>query len=298
MIAIYVLGAIVGILFFAYLLAMLAVGRFLTYHDMFRPRPHPDGSQELKGYDYQDIEFRSRDNLTLRGWFIKSKNNPSGRTLFVIPGWTRTRTRYLPQMKLFVDSGFHVFTYDQRSHGASDTGFMTYGPREGADLLAAVEYTKTMEDVNKEKLAAVGFSLGAAATIYAAESQIFKAVVLEGVFASSYDMGEAILAKRVGTRLTVLFGYAVFWVGTAIWSLGKFRHSYPVEHIEKVSPTPVMIIRGENDRTVPAHSAKKMLDAAREPKETWIHSSGHTWSYDSFPEEYERRVLTFLNAHL
>lgn len=298
MIVLYSLGALAAVVLLAYLLAMLAVGRFLTYHDMFKPRPHPDGSVELEGYEYQDIEFRSPDGLTLRGWFVKSQVNPTDKTLFVIPGWLRTRTRIVPQIKFFVDSGYHVFTYDQRSHGASDTGFMTYGPKEGEDLLAAVDYAKTLDHVNAEKLAAVGFSLGAVATIYAAEKQVFKAVVLEGVFSSSYDMGEALLNKRVGERLTRFFGYAFFWVGTAIWSLGKFEHSHPVEHIGKVSPTPKLIIRGKNDERVPVRSAKQMLDAASEPKEIWIHGSGHTAAYNSYPEEYEKRVLGFLDSHV
>lgn len=140
MVILYALGALAVLLCLIYLVVMLAIGRFLTYHDMFWPRPKPDGLQLLKGYDYDDIRFQSSDNLILRGWFLRSKDNPTNKTLFVIPGWTRTRARYLPQIKFFIDSGFHVFTYGQRSHSASDTGLVTYGPKEGADLLAAVEY--------------------------------------------------------------------------------------------------------------------------------------------------------------
>jgi dipeptidyl aminopeptidase/acylaminoacyl peptidase len=294
-----VLAIIASVLVLVYLSVAVVVGRFLVYSSLpFMRRHCPDGTVELQGYNYSDIQFQTADHLTLRGWFVRSSNNPTNRTLFVIPGWMRTRTRYLAQIKSFVDSGFHVFTYDQRSHGASDTGVTTYGPKEGKDLLTAVEYSRGLGDVNQDKLAVVGFSYGSTAAIYAATSQIFKAVVLEGVFASSYDMGESFLLRSVGRRLTRLFGYLFFWVGAMIWTLGKFKHSYPADVIGDVSPTPVMLIRGEEDATVPSESAQKVLDAAKEPKEIWVHPSGHTWAFDSFPEEYEKRVLGFLDSYL
>lgn len=289
----FIVSIVVGV----YIVVMVVVGRYLTYLDLFLPRKRPNGSIELKDYDFQNIEFESPDRITLRGWFIRSNNNPSNKTIFILPGWTRTRSRYIPQIKFFVNSGFHVFTYDQRSHGASDTGLVTYGPREGEDLIAAIEFSKRL-GVDPDRIGFVGFSLGAISGIYAAEKQVFKAVVLEGVFSKSYEMGEAILIDRVGERFTKLFGYAFFWVGAMVWTLGRFKHSSPIDHIGKISPTPILIIRGEHDKTVPAYSAQKMIAAANMPKEIWIHKGGHTKSFTTYPEEYEKRVLSFLNKYL
>lgn len=286
------------VVFVVYLMITLIVGRFLAYHDMFIKRKHPNGSVELAGYDYDDVEFKGTDNITLRGWFIRSQNNPTNKTLFVVHGWTRSRSKYLPQIKFFVDSGYHVFAFDQRSHGASDTGRMTYGPKEGEDLLAAIEFAKITKGINAENIGAVGFSLGAIAVLYASIKQIFKAIVLEGVFADSYDMGEEILVRRVGKPLTHLFGYGVFWVGAMIWTFGQYKHSHPVDFISKVSPTPVMIIRGNKDERVPEASAKKMLDAVKDPKEIWIHEGRHTKAYNQYPKIYKEKVLQFFSKYL
>jgi len=277
---------------------MLIIGRYLTYLDLFLPRKKPNGKIELTEYAYEDIEFQSPDDLTLRGWFIRSKNNPENKTLFIVPGWTRTRSRYLHQIKFFVDNGYHVFTYDQRSHGASDTGRITFGPNEGRDLITAVQYATDKLGINRNKIGAVGFSLGAISIIYAAKTQLFKAVVLEGVFSNSYDMGEAILLSKVGKKLTKFIGYAFFWVGAMVWTLGKYKHTSPVDHIGQVSPTPILLIRGNNDQTVPAYSAEKMINALREPKEIWVHDSGHTWAFDAYPTEYKKRVLGFINKYV
>jgi len=122
-----------------YLLIVVIVGRYLLYQDIF-PRKISNGQTELVGYDYKDIEFIGFNVETLRGWFIRSPNNLSNKTIFLLPGWTRVRSEYIEQIKFFVDSGFHVFTYDQRSHGASDTCQETFGPNEAKDLLEAVKY--------------------------------------------------------------------------------------------------------------------------------------------------------------
>jgi dipeptidyl aminopeptidase/acylaminoacyl peptidase len=147
-----------------YLLVTLIIGRYLLYQDIF-PRRIPNGKTELVGYEYEDIEFKGFDGITLRGWFIKSSKNLSNKTIFLLPGWTRVRSKYINQIKFFVDSGFHVFTYDQRSHGASDTGLETYGPDEAKDLLEAIKYAGTFDYFDRNKIAAVGFSLGAFAII-------------------------------------------------------------------------------------------------------------------------------------
>ena len=294
----FIFKIVVFVLLLWYLLTVLIIGRYLAYHDMFVPRKKPDGSIELQGYDYRDVQFRGVEGIALKGWFIKSRDNPTNKTLFVIPGWTRTRSRYLAQIKFFVNSGFHVFTYDQRSHGSSDTARITFGPKEGEDLLAATDYAKSLEDVNAEKLAAVGFSLGASAAIYAGTAHVFRALVLEGVFADSYDIGEEILIRRFGQPLAKIIGYGIFWVGTMLWTLGKYRHSHPVEFISRVSPTPVMIIRGQGDVRAPEKSAQLILDVAKEPKTIWVHKGGHTQAYNQYPQEYKEKVLGFLNTYL
>lgn len=281
-----------------YLLILLVTGRFLSYHDIFLPRKHPNGDFELKGYVYTNVEFQAVENITLRGWFIMSKNNPDNKTLFLIPGFMRTRLRYIKQIKFFVDSGYHVFTYDQRSHGASDTGRITYGPEEGNDLIAAFEYAKSIANINIQKTGVIGFSLGGSAAMYAGINHFFKAIVLEGVFADSHQIIEELLSKRVGVVLAKFLDYVVIKVGTALWTFGKFKYSYPAKIAHKISPTPIMLIWGERDSRVSSKNALLLISAIREPKTIWIHSGEHTQSFHQYPQEYKDKVLGFLNSHL
>ena len=127
---------------------------------------------------------------------------------------------------------------------------------------------------------------------------MFKAIILEGPFGNSYDVGKFLLQKVVGELFAYVIGYAIFWVGAMIWSLGKYKHSNPAKYIDKISPVPLLIIRGEKDEMVPYFSAMQIINNALPPKEVWIHSNGHINAYESHREEYSEKTIRFLHDHL
>ena len=292
-------GIIIIILF--YIIVLMILGRFLAYNDIIK-RKKPDSSC-IKGYNYENIEFSNNDGLRLKGWFILSKNNPENRTLILLHGWHRNRERNIHHAKLLVENGFHVVIFDQRSHGESDTGIITFGKGEAQDLLACVDFLKTKSNVNLDKLGALGFSLGSGGLVYAAASSntpIFKAIVLEGAYANSYDTGLFMLQNKVGRIFAYLIGIFFFTAGTKLMTLGRFHHSKPYQYIGKIKETPIMVIRGENDYMVPKYSSEKLINAIRTQNKTiWINSYGnHTDSFIKYPNEYKERVLRFLNENL
>jgi fermentation-respiration switch protein FrsA (DUF1100 family) len=168
--------------------------------------------------------------------------------------------------------------------------------------MAAVEYLKGRSDVAASHLAAVGHSLGSGGIVYAyagSNRPAFRAVVLEGVFSESYDVGRYMLTNRFGPLIGYLIGVSVFTVGAKLWTMGRFRHSRPIDFADRISPTPLMIIRGVNDQMVPEASARDFIEKAKMPKVVWIHPQGrHTDAYKVYPEEYKSRVLGFLNEYL
>lgn len=291
---------VIVILAIIYFIIVLIVGRQLAFNDIL-PKVKPNRSNALQGFKYKNIEFKNHNNKVLKGWFIKADANPNNRTVFILHGWTRTRLKYIEQIKFYVNSGFHVFTYDQISHGDSEKGAVTFGEKEGIDLLLAVEFSKSIPEINQNKLAVVGFSLGTGTAIFAcanSKSKIFQAVILEGAFANSYDVGETILVSRFGRTLGKLIGHTFFTFGTQIWSLGRFSHADTAREIAKVDNVPILIIRGENDALVPKESADKLIASAKNA-EVWVHKMGHhTRSYEVYPTEYKNHVLSFLSKYM
>jgi len=288
------------ILVVVYVMTFTLVGRFLAYNDLY-PRAKVDPSP-LSGYNYRDIQFRSSNGVVLKGWFINSARNDNGKTLFLLHGWLSNRDTIVQQAKMFVDSGFHVIMYDQRAHGESNTGLVTYGDLEGEDLLSAVEYSKSIPEINQRKLGAVAFSLGTGSIIYAqvySGDTIFKAAILEGAFATSFDVGDKILVDRFGYFGGKFVGYGIFTVGTKMWSLGKFQHSETAEEVAQIRNLPILVIRGENDELVPMQSFMRFQDSIHSAHEIWCNSEGcHTHAFQVYGKEYGQRTTSFLKEYL
>ena len=203
---------------------------------------------------------------------------------------------------MFVDSGFNVILYDQRSHGESGTGLVTYGDGEGRDLLSAIEFTKQIKEVNQDRLGAVSFSLGTGSAIYAevlSHNRAFKAIVVEGAFATSFDVGDKILIDRFGYTGGKFVGSWIFTVGTKMWSLGKFHHSENAEYVSKIENVPLLIIRGENDSLVREESFNRFMDSVHTYHEVWCTKNGcHTYSFQRYPSEYRLKTVAFLKKYL
>lgn len=289
---------IIGLIIF-YLITVLIVGRFLAYNDV-KKRDSPNESL-LSGLTYKNIEFKGENDIILRGWFVRSSNTVDNRTVFLLHGWLSSRNKLIDRIKLFCENGYNVFIYDQRSHGNSDNALVTYGEGEGNDLISAVNFSKTIPEINQNKLVAAGYSLGTGSTIYAcflSKEPLFKAIVLEGAFETSYDVGFKALENRFGYFFSKYVGANVFKQGVAIWSLGKFKHAQTAQTINKIHNLPIMIVRGEQDELVIKKSSDALINSTNEPKLIWVHSGGHTNASKLFTKDYIEKVIGFLNTNL
>jgi fermentation-respiration switch protein FrsA (DUF1100 family) len=53
----------------------------------------------------------------------------------------------------------------------------------------------------------------------------------------------------------------------------------------KISPIPVLILHGDQDRIVPMHHGQRLYEAAREPKQLWIVAgAGHIQTMQALAE--------------
>jgi len=286
-----------------YLALTLLIGRFM--HFSIKGFTKVPNSGEISGYEYEDIDFSGSENNKLAAWFVKSKANHNGKTIIIIPGWNHTRSTLVPHLKLFANNGYNVFTYDQRSHGGSDTRRLTWGPRESEDFIQAIKYLQTRDDVNINRIGVFGESIGGSTVIHAIaqhpETRLIKALLLEGTWAKTPDIMVFVIQNRfkLPYLLALILSYLLIWPGTIIWGMGKPNHAYPIDFIDKVAPIPIMFIRGQNDHMVPEFSAMEMINKARDPKEIWIlPDSHHRKAFQTYPEEYSKRVLDFFSRYI
>ena len=101
------------------------------------------------------------------------------------------------------NDGYNVLTFDLRNHGESATAHpVTFGQSEAKDLLGAPIYLDEREDVDCERIGALGFSIGANAILFALpQSTMIKAAI------AVQPMTPALFTRRINDDLFGVFGF-------------------------------------------------------------------------------------------
>jgi fermentation-respiration switch protein FrsA (DUF1100 family) len=185
-----------------------------------------------------------------------------------------------------------------RNRGRSGGGATTLGALEAIDLISAVDYLMTRDDIDKDRLGALGVSLGGATTLLAAASDTrIKAVVDDSGFSDAPGVIATSFEHFIGLPA---FPFAPLTVAISEFRAGvSLRQLRPVDVVGRISPRPLFIIHCMADRVVPAEHSKRIFEAAKEPKQAWwIPTGGHIDGHVVAPQEYERRVIEFLDRSL
>lgn len=235
-----------------------------------------------------DINLTTADGLNIAGWHLAGSQP---KAVVVVHGIDANRSAVLPEAEAIAGAGYHVLLIDLRGHGLSEGHQNSYGYREALDVLAAVEYAASLPDV--AHIGAVGTSLGGAAVARAAaiDSRL-EAVVITSSFSS---LPEAVTDAFDNMALLPRWPFApliVFWaeqrVGIKISEVNSTRD------LATLSPRAVMIIHGTADDLFPVYHAKKMFNAAGQPKTLWlIEGMGHESPVIGREAEYQSRVISF-----
>lgn len=260
------------------------------------------------GLNYETVSFRTEDGLTLHGWFIPAASSPDHLpyqndasteigcgTIIVGHGYPFDKANILRHV-LFLRSRFNLFLFDFRYFGESEGAYTTVGIDEAKDIRAAVAYLKQREDVDPNRLGAMGFSMSAAAFILA-RSPALKAIVAD----SPYGSLEQVVARQFfflpgftkWPFVTLTKFYAELLVGVDI------EQAAPAEVVRELK-APLLLIHGDRDSQIPiSHAYRIAANANPAITEFWIVSNAdHGQAHTSEGIKYELRVLKFFSRHL
>lgn len=259
------------------------------------PRDKNQTPPDQLGLPYEEVKFNTNDGLELKGWFI---NNLSAKgTVILCHGFGTNKSDLVSFLPFLHDNGYNIFMFDFRAHGDSP-GRCSLGYYEVNDLLGAVDYLKSRQDIDKEKIGAVGVSMGGAvAFMTAAKTPYLKAVVADSSFISF---------ERTVTRFAKLFfnlpkfPLVYLTIKTVELRLGfNAKEADPLKYIGNISPRAVFIIHGEQDARILKENAQLLYKAAKEPKQLWIvPEADHLESHGLMATEYERRIVEFFDKYL
>ena len=166
--------------------------------------------------------------------------------------------------------GFAVLIFNFRGTGASGGNLDILGWTR--DLKAAIDYLFTQPEVDKTHLSLLGFSGGAAVSVYVAsqDSRVSCiaacACLAEFTFIAEVDNPQSVIDhfRRIGTIRDKDFPRS-----TDEW-LNGFRLVSPVKYVAGIAPRPLLLVHGNQDDMVPVTDAYKLYEKASEPKQLII----------------------------
>jgi len=219
----------------------------------------------------EEVSVESSSGASLAGRFYPGATDA---TVILLHGYGGSQDEMLPVASTLHEAGYSVFTYDQRGCGRS-TGEVTFGAREQDDLGSVVDYLVTRADVDRERLGALGFSMGGATTLLtAARDRRIKAVVADSSWSEAKNwLRPSVKASFVHPRdrfSALSLKLAELRGG---FDLDELR---PVDVISELSPRPVLLVHAGADDVVPKAEAERNFEAARKPKElVLVAGAGH-----------------------
>jgi hypothetical protein len=242
----------------------------------------PVSSGDL-GAPYEDVSFQTSDGLRLSGWYVPSRNRAA---VIVYPGRKGTQAH----ARMLAKHGYGVLVFDRRGEGESEGD---PNPWLGnLDLKAAIGFLAARPDVDPGRIGGLGLSVGGELLLQtAAETEGLKAVVSEGAGMRSYREALELPTSEKWIALPIMVSMS--------FSTAVLTNEPPPpnlnELVGKIAPRPILLIYASDGQ------GGELLNptfyaAAGEPKSIWeINVGGHTGGIKALPDEYERRVIEFLD---
>jgi fermentation-respiration switch protein FrsA (DUF1100 family) len=238
------------------------------------------------------VAFTAEDGTSLVGWFTPSRN---GATVIVLPGAGGTKADTQAQVAVLTRNDFGVLAMDHRGSGESGGHPMLYGWGGDRDLVAAVTYLVSRADVDPNRIAALGLSMGGEVAISgAAADPRIKAVVAEGAEARTCA-DQTFLPDGLDGAIHH-FDSCLGWQIAGLMT-GAAEPAPLVEEIRTLGTRPALLIAADDPEE---HAAIASLQAVSPATvELWQPSgAGHTGALAKYPQDWEARVIGFLTSAL
>ena len=238
---------------------------------VFFPSSEISCTPQRSGLPYEEVTFTGYDGLRLHGWYVPGRSDV---TFLWFHGNGGNIGHRVDEIDIIHHRlGVNLLIFDYSGYGKSEGKPSERGTY--LDARAALAYLQTRSDLDVEKIVYFGRSLGAAVAVELATFESPLALVLVSPFASIADM-----ARKSLLNLPVQ------------WLLRDRYNSYArIKGINR----PLLILHGDQDKTVPISQGKKLFDAANQPKRFQVVlGAGHNDTYLASRSSYWEALDVFL----
>ncbi len=255
-----------------FLMSFVAYVRYLEKTTIFHPTRLMERTPRSVGLDFEDISFRTKDNVLIHGWLVK---HPQGRcTLLYFHGNAGNISDRLEKISLLRKVGVHIFIIDYRGYGQSQGRPSEQGLYE--DALGAYDYLLTRKDIEPDKIGAYGTSLGGAVAVDLATKRKLACLVIDSSFTKAADISK-----------TIYPFIPSFLIQTKMDSVRKIKNL----------AIPKFFIHSPQDEVIPYRLGRKLFEQAPEPKEFLDVRGGHNDNYEQSAELLESKLSDFLRRY-
>ncbi len=242
------------------------------------------------GAAHDEVTLTTSDGLKLHGWYVPSTN---GAAVLVYAGRTKTQGH----ARMLARHGYGVLLIDRRGEGASDGDGNMFGWGGGEeDIHAAVDFLREQSDVDPGRVAGIGLSVGGELMLQAAAtSDDLAAVVSEGAGTRSFAEEREELPGPGNW-----FDYPLYAVKEGAMTVLSNSGPPPklTDLVPGIAPRPVLLIWAPNGGNAETMNPVYHRLAGENALIWEMPDAQHIRGIVARPEEYERRVVGFLDDAL
>ena len=241
------------------------------------------------GIPHQKVAIETEDGRKLSAWYVPSRNRTA---VLLSHGSGGSRERVAAHVRMLARHGYGVLALDNPGNGesAGHSNGLGYNAQPAID--AALAWLARRPDVDPQRIAGFGSSLGAEVLLEAAvRHPQLSAVVGDGPARprDAQAIGDPALPERIAAELGL----------QVIRGVSGMRESPSLVGIMPgIAPRPVLLIAGGGDpNEIPTN--RRYRDAGGATVQLWeLPDTGHTAGLRTHPAEYERRTTAFLDRAL
>lgn len=281
-----------------FLLTVLAVA-LLAFHVFIhwglRPgRVAERGTPASLGLAFVAVRIPGPRGRALAAWFVPPVGPGASPTALVLHGWGGNRETMLPLAAPLHRAGYGLLFLDARCHGGSDGDTFASMPRFAEDMASGLSWLQGRPEVDRNRIALIGHSVGAAAALLLASGRRDIGAV---VSIAAFSHPARVMGLMLDAWHIPFFPVGWYVLRYVQWLIGhSFDAIAPLHTITRVA-CPVLLVHGTEDQTVPISDAQALQAARGTLPGRLLEVAG---SHDRYEELDQRlpEVIRFLDEAL
>ncbi|MBT4866496.1 MAG: alpha/beta fold hydrolase [Planctomycetaceae bacterium] len=261
--------------------------------------------------DAERIEFPTTNGLTLRGSLRRQVDGPSRGLIIFCPELGGEHWSADWYASSLLKDGFDLLAFDFRNQGESDAA-KRYDPLhwltefEVEDVLAAIAYSQTRDDLKELPVGLLGISRGGSAALAAAtRCPEIQCVATEGAFSTRglfmhFTLRWAVLYAPEWL-MRILPTWHLKWTSAMVRRVAEFQRRCRYTRLQRSLPrlanTPTLLIAGQRDSYVTPEITRQMCEYIGDgPHEMWLVARAkHNMARHVDSDVYDAKLSAFFS---